>query len=127
MRRVLHMTLGAMVLGAACSAPAAAFQRMPIAPAPSLTGPQSTGQGLTFDVEQPGKDAGRTKKSGGRELPGVGALGGLPKMNFGLELLYGSPEPQGPTTPSFQDPTAPSFSDWSADDLKVLGKIRRRF
>lgn len=51
-------------------------------------------------------------------IPGLGRLGVLPKMDFGLELLYGAtdtkqPEPQTPADP--------------ADDLVVRGTMKHRF
>lgn len=118
MRRILHMTVGAMALCAVCSAPVAAFQKMPVAPAPTQSAPSSIGQGLTFDVERRSGESGK-KKGDKRKFPGVGALDGLPKMNFGLELLYGAKEEQ--------DSTASPYTDWGADDIKVLGTIKRRF
>jgi len=51
-------------------------------------------------------------------IPGLGKLGVLPKMDFGLELLYGAAE----SAPAGQpDGTVPE------DDLTVRGSVKHRF
>ena len=51
-------------------------------------------------------------------IPGLGKLGVLPKMDFGLELLYGAAE----NAPTGQpDGVAPE------DDLTVRGSVKHRF
>ena len=60
-----------------------------------------------------------TPPSAGTEvrIPGLGKLGVLPKMDFGLELLYGAADPkQADTTPE-----AP------ADGVVVRGTVKHRF
>jgi hypothetical protein len=49
-------------------------------------------------------------------IPGLGTVGVLPKLDFGLELLYGAGEQKGP----FQDKTSP-------DDVQLRGTIKHRF
>jgi hypothetical protein len=49
-------------------------------------------------------------------IPGLGTVGVLPKLDFGLELLYGANEQKGP----FQDKTNP-------DDVQLRGTIKHRF
>jgi hypothetical protein len=52
-------------------------------------------------------------------IPGLGKLGVLPKMDFGLELLYGAADqklPDGPVE------TAPTL-----DDLMIRGTVKHRF
>jgi hypothetical protein len=49
-------------------------------------------------------------------IPGLGKVGVLPKLDFGLELLYGANEQKGP----FQDKTSP-------DDVQLRGTIKHRF
>lgn len=58
-----------------------------------------------------------TKPETGTEIriPGLGRLGVLPKMDFGLELLYGAAESQ-------PDRVAPP-----EDDLTVRGSVKHRF
>jgi hypothetical protein len=50
-------------------------------------------------------------------IPGLGKLGILPKMDFGLELLYGASEPK----PSDEDREVPT------DDLTIRGSIKHPF
>jgi hypothetical protein len=49
-------------------------------------------------------------------IPGLGTVGVLPKLDFGLELLYGANEQKGP----IQDNTSP-------DDVQLRGTIKHRF
>ncbi len=53
-------------------------------------------------------------------IPGIGTLGVLPKLDFGLELLYGDPEPQ-------IKETTPKDRDDALDDLRIRGTFRHRF
>jgi len=49
-------------------------------------------------------------------IPGLGTVGVLPKLDFGLELLYGASEPKGmPTDRNDQD------------DVQIRGTIKHRF
>ena len=63
-----------------------------------------------------------TGAAGGTEvrIPGLGRLGVLPKMDFGLELLYGATDPKQQAEP--QTPAANP-----ADDLVVRGTVKHRF
>lgn len=60
-------------------------------------------------------------KSGGTEIriPGLGKLGTLPKMDFGLELLYGATE-----TEKAQEP---SKIEDGQDELTIRGSVKHRF
>ncbi len=51
-------------------------------------------------------------------IPGLGKLGVLPKMDFGLELLYGAAENQ---------PVGPPDAAKPEDDLMVRGSVKHRF
>lgn len=51
-------------------------------------------------------------------IPGLGKLGVLPKMDFGLELLYGAAEDA-----NRQPEAAPNPND----DLTVRGSVKHRF
>jgi hypothetical protein len=57
-------------------------------------------------------------KTSGTEvrIPGIGTVGILPKLDFGLELLYGANEPKGVP----QDPA-------HTDDVQIRGTIKHRF
>lgn len=50
-------------------------------------------------------------------IPGLGKLGVLPKMDFGLELLYGAADPKQPDA-------AP---EGTADGVVVRGTVKHRF
>jgi hypothetical protein len=49
-------------------------------------------------------------------IPGLGKVGVLPKLDFGLELLYGANEPKG----TFEDKSNP-------DDVQLRGTFKHRF
>jgi hypothetical protein len=49
-------------------------------------------------------------------VPGLGKVGVLPKLDFGLELLYGANEQKG----TFEDKADP-------DDVQLRGTIKHRF
>jgi len=53
-------------------------------------------------------------------IPGLGKLGVLPKMDFGLELLYGAADPKQP------DGT-PEAAPNPDDDLMIRGTVKHRF
>ena len=52
-------------------------------------------------------------------IPGLGKLGVLPKMDFGLELLYGAADEK---LPDGSVETAPT-----PDDLMIRGTVKHRF
>jgi len=81
------------------------------APAPAVPGDPNAGL----------SDETVVKPETGTEIriPGLGKLGVLPKMDFGLELLYGAAEGQ----PS--DQPAPAVNP--EDDLTVRGSVKHRF
>jgi hypothetical protein len=58
-------------------------------------------------------------KSGGPEIriPGLGTIGALPKLDFGLELLYGASEPKGARDEKLADPS----------DLQIRGTVKYKF
>lgn len=51
-------------------------------------------------------------------IPGLGKLGTLPKMDFGLELLYGASEGKAVQDPAPEDPS---------QDLTIRGSVKHRF
>ncbi len=83
------------------------------APVPAEAAPGDPKAGLS--------DEAAVKPEAGTEIriPGLGKLGVLPKMDFGLELLYGAAEGQ----PS--DQPAPAVNP--EDDLTVRGSVKHRF
>jgi hypothetical protein len=78
-------------------------------PAPQLQTPEA-GNGLSIVNPSDGK-------SGGTELsiPGIGSVGTLPKLDFGLDLLYGS------------DPAQERVLENENKDVTIKGTIRHRF
>ena len=51
-------------------------------------------------------------------IPGLGKLGNLPKMDFGLELLYGATETKQPEAQP---------RDETRDDLTIRGSVKHQF
>ena len=73
--------------------------------------------GAELEFRAPPKDSGS-----GAELviPGIGSLGMLPKLDFGLELLYGANEAP-------EQATEPSDLPVIDDDLTIRGIVKHRF
>ena len=67
------------------------------------------GKGLNLSV--PGKPAGTEVR-----IPGIGTIGVLPKLDFGLELLYGANETK--VLPEEKNDT---------NDVQIRGTIKHRF
>ena len=89
-----------------------AEQVAPEAPAANLNVQKEDGStGLTLTT--PGDGSGETELT----IPGVGSIGKIPKVDFGLELLYGN---NGDETPGAE-------VDSRQDDVLIQGKIRHRF
>lgn len=93
--------------------PAHAFQEEPAVQAETPSGAPSAEAvppGISLDMQKT-EDA--AKKPDGLRIPGLGIF--LPKMDFGLDLMYGAQQP---------DVRMP---DPPAEDMKVLGTVKRRF
>lgn len=114
MRWNKFLSLG--VLLALASTSALAFQEQGSQPA--IEQPQAEAPAVPQAGMAP-SDATAHPSSGGTEvrIPGLGKLGVLPKMDFGLELLYGASEPK----PVEEDREVP------ADDLTIRGTIKHPF
>jgi hypothetical protein len=56
-------------------------------------------------------------------IPGLGKIGTLPKMDFGLDLLYGAEED---STKSVPDSSGPPDND-DQRDLMIHGTVKHRF
>jgi hypothetical protein len=114
MRMVRTVGIGALL--AFVSTAALAFQEQQGAPAAGQ--PAAREQGVVKDLNlSTDVPAG---KQGGTEvrIPGLGRLGVLPKMDFGLELLYGAAEPRA------AEPPATSPAD---EELTIRGSLKHRF
>jgi len=114
----------AFVICAVSASGAYAFEQTPLPPAaapaitPQVTAPPSApnlslGQeGLPAQVKE--------EKQRGLKIPGLGKIT-VPKLNFGLDLMYGAPESPD-TELGFTDDGSPN-----SDDLTIMGKMKRRF
>ena len=67
-------------------------------------------------------DAATGNSAAGTEvrIPGLGKLGNLPKMDFGLELLYGA------TDQKLNDPQQQQRED-AREDLTIRGSVKHKF
>ena len=113
---MLSIAVGAAL---AVSAPALAFQEQAVGgggdagrAAGSTPGSQLPGLNLKLPDLDIAKSAGTEVR-----IPGVGTLGVLPKLDFGLELLYGANDPVGARP---DDRSQPS-------DMQIRGTIKHRF
>lgn len=115
--RVRRLGLVIAVLAAAAStastgAVALDEQRMAV-PAPGPETPKAEVQ----EQSSPKSDEGTEIR-----IPGLGKLGTLPKMDFGLELLYGAAEGDKPAPDS-----EPQNNDADRQDLMIHGSVKHRF
>jgi hypothetical protein len=112
----------AAALAVGVSSDARAFTETKIPPAQ----PQTTSPAPQLQLQKPEGAAGLSlvtpgdSNAGGTELsiPGIGSVGTLPKLDFGLDLLYGAG-----SDPVVQD--RPQESD--GKDMTIKGTIRHRF
>jgi hypothetical protein len=119
MRRALTVSAGIIAALVISAGPALAFQETPAAPpanamqvAPKTEAPRLNLQGPAAGPAQPAE-----KKSG--KTFGFSAL---PKLDFGLELLY-SDQPLALQ----QSTTMPEGAIPDDSDVTVLGKVKRHF
>lgn len=117
-------TFGLAAVFALCSTVAShAFTETKVPPPAAQSTPKSEVPNLLLEKtdETPGLSLSTPSdgNSGGTELsiPGVGSIGKLPKLDFGLELLYGDDSSQG----------AGTVVEEKNDDVLIKGKIRHRF
>ncbi|GBE43961.1 hypothetical protein BMS3Bbin10_02045 [bacterium BMS3Bbin10] len=121
MRTRFAILSGAVVVWAMGSVAAQAFEQKLLDPAPaaSIAVPAQSQPNLSFGSEI--RESKPKKKGRGLKLPGVGKLS-IPKLNFGLDLMYGSPETADTGLGFSADPGATGD-----DDLTILGTFKRRF
>jgi hypothetical protein len=114
--------IAAAVLGLLASS-ALAFQETTIGggdekappPASVMELPKASGAGKGLQINGSELSLGKTPGTEVR-IPGIGTVGVLPKLDFGLELLYGANEPKGGPQDTNQ-----------ADDVQIRGTIKHRF
>lgn len=101
---------------------AAAFTETKIQPPAGQAAPEAPAANLNIEQEDgstglmlttPDNGSGETELN----IPGVGTIGKIPKLDFGLELLYGN---NAEETPGAE-------VDNRQDDVLIKGKIRHRF
>ena len=119
LRHVCGLTV--VLLGAAL--PALAFQEQTIGGAPEAqpsnpaAAPQPGTGAMPADMQLTPEEAKKPSEGTEVRIPGLGKLGVLPKMDFGLELLYGANDAR-PVTPDPQD---------HSDDLQIRGTVKHNF
>ena len=114
----------ALALTASVSSDARAFTETPVPQAQ----PQTTQPAPQLQLQKPEAGDGLSlvkpgdSNAGGTELriPGIGSVGTVPKLDFGLDLLYGAgSDPVQQVAPGPQDSTD--------KDVTIKGTIRHRF
>jgi hypothetical protein len=102
------------------STSALAFQEQggapPVTPAPAEKQQPAPAEGKDLNFTIPKMDAGENAGTEVR-IPGLGKLGVLPKMDFGLELLYGASDTPSKTAPEVETP----------EDLTIRGTVKHNF
>jgi hypothetical protein len=113
--RIRALTVGVVATLVIGATPALAFQETPEAP-PEVLQLTPDAKDPTMQLQSPATSPAQasTDKSG-TKLFGFSVL---PKLDFGLELLYSAPQP-----PDLQQGTLPDDNQ----DLTVLGKVKRHF
>lgn len=115
--------LGLIGLGAAlalASTAAFAFQEQQSGGGAAMPAPAAQGALQPGDTKaQVAPDSVAPSGSTGTEIriPGLGKLGVLPKMDFGLELLYGAADRKR----ELENPSQ------SGEDLEIRGSLKHRF
>jgi hypothetical protein len=109
---------GLMAAVSLAAGPAFAFQETP-APPPEASGPAPQANAPALQLGTPGAAPAspQADSKGGVKVFGYSIL---PKLNFGLDLLYGQDQQQQ------MDLQGPTFEDENPD-VTVLGKVKRRF
>ena len=97
------------------NAPPAPGEKPPAAAVAPVEAPKTPDPGKGFSLKVPELSIGQGTGTEVR-IPGFGKVGVLPKLDFGLELLYGATESKGLP----QDKTEPG-------DVQIRGTIKHRF
>jgi hypothetical protein len=122
MRKQLTILSGVLAAWAISSAPAFAFQETQVAPEPSLSMNGSNGESNTFDLLATDPMAGEEKSDKKLQIQEDGTLQVLPKLNFGLDVMYGSPDDDSTIAH-----VAPVQDFETSDGVRILGTLKRRF
>jgi hypothetical protein len=122
MRKQLTILSGVLAAWAVCSAPAYAFQETQVSPEPSLSMSNLNGNSLALDLDATDPKAADEGSENKLKFQEDGTLQILPKLNFGLDVMYGSPDDDGPIAHA-----APVQEYESSDSVRILGTLKRRF
>jgi hypothetical protein len=101
-----------------------AFQEQKAGGAPAAEAqPQAPAEAASAKGLDLSDDTAQAKSETGKEIriPGLGKLGVLPKMDFGLELLYGAADQKQ------QADSPPEAAPAPEDDLMIRGTVKHRF
>lgn len=114
------VAIGTLTAFALLSQPALSFQETPVVP-PSATDGQPQTQTPSQGEEAssfaiPEGELGDVGLGTEVRIPGLGTLGVIPKLDFGLELLYGAAESEVVE----EDPL-------SDDELTIRGSVKHKF
>jgi hypothetical protein len=121
--KLMHVLgASAVLLGAALPAVAFQEQTVGVPPAQSEKAPADVDPSAAVkpaEMQLSPEEAKRPVEGTEVRIPGLGKLGVLPKMDFGLELLYGANDGR-PAVPAPDDiPTD--------DDLRIRGTMKHNF
>lgn len=97
-------------------APAAAAAPIPVVPPQGLDVLPKSETGKALQLQVPGVSFG-ARPGTEVKIPGLGTVGVLPKLDFGLELLYGATDSKTAVPESKPDP----------NDVQIRGTLKHRF
>ena len=109
-----YIVIGSSLI--ALSTAAFAFQEQTTGSAPA---PAAKVDGKPVELVSPAADDIKSTIGTEVRIPGLGKLGSLPKMDFGLELLYGATEGK--------QSDAPVAREDSPSDLTIRGTVKHKF
>lgn len=118
--KITHVIgLTVVLLGAAL--PALAFQEQTVGAPPTQAAPPAAQPDPALkpsEMQLSPEEAPKAPEGTEVRIPGLGKLGVLPKMDFGLELLYGANDGKQPAN----EPEEPT-----SDDLRIRGTMKHNF
>ena len=131
MLRTIHLLFVIFVSIAVWAGPGAAFQLF----GDNSSAPTTGDIGLSYNSENGSKAGGKTSLSLGDGgaiqstdnqgmniwIPGLGVVGKMPKLDFGLEMLYGASQ-----APIDAPRTARELEEFESD-FAIKGTIKRKF
>lgn len=122
-KRIIAILFVCLVVRALSPGAAMAFeQQAPVLAQPPVSQPPPAVRkgesplGLEKEAGAPAKG-----ESKGLKIPGLGTFS-APKLNFGLDLMYGEPDTDNTNLGFTNDPLIDK-----GDDLTIMGKVKKRF